>query len=89
MNFLLDMIGLYVFCCSLGALISIFTFVKDVSKWHRAEKKVHVVPSALEDVNESEVISDGDSNNSDIAHDDSADGGQPSTSAVLPAWLQP
>ena len=88
MNFLLDMIGLYVFCCSLGAVISILTFVKDVSKWHRAEKKVHVVPSALEDEKESEVISDGDSNYSDSSDNDPADGGQPTTSAVLPAWLQ-
>ncbi|MBR5165794.1 MAG: hypothetical protein IKW87_09615 [Ruminococcus sp.] len=87
MNFLLDMIGLYVLICSFGAFISILTFVKDVSKWHRAEKKVHVVPSALEDEKESEV-KDDERDNSDTPYNDTANGGQPTTSAVLPAWLQ-
>jgi hypothetical protein len=87
MNFLLDMIGLYVLICSFGAFISILTFVKDVSKWHRAEKKVKVVPSALEDEKESEVKED-ERYNSDTSDNDSANGGQSVTSVVLPSWLQ-
>ena len=88
MNFLLDMIGLYVLICCFGAFISILTFVKDVSKWHRAEKKARIVPSVLQDENESEVIDNGTVSNTDPADNDSVNGGQPTSSAVLPAWLQ-
>ena len=87
MNFLLDMIGLYIFVLCFGAVISIFSFVKDVSKWHRAEKRVHVVPSALEDIEESEVI-EHERVNSDTSNTDRADDGQSNSSAVLPSWLQ-
>lgn len=87
MNFLLDMIGLYVLICSFGAFISILTFVKDVSKWHRAEKKVHVVPSALEAVEKESEVKDSERDNSDTSDNDTADDGQSSAPAFLSTWL--
>lgn len=86
MTFLLDMLGLYVLILCLGAVISIFTFVKDVSKWHRAEKKVKVTPSALQSSNESEVI-EHERVNPDSSDTNRTDEGEPSAPAVFSSWL--
>lgn len=86
MNFLCDMLGLYVLILCLGAVISIFTFVKDVSKWHRAEKKVKVTPSALQSSNESEVL-EHERNDPDPSDSDRTDEGESSSSVVFSSWL--
>ncbi|MCR5017060.1 MAG: hypothetical protein K6A75_10935 [Ruminococcus sp.] len=86
MTFLLDMLGLYVLILCFGAFISILTFVKDVSKWHRAEKKVRVTPSALQSSKESEVI-EHERNDSDPSDTDRTDEGQPSAPTVFSSWL--
>lgn len=86
MTFLLDMIGLYVLILCFGAVISILTFVKDVSKWHRAEKKVRVTPSALQSSKESEVL-EHERNDTDSSDSDRTDEGEPSSSVVFSSWL--
>ena len=86
MSFLFDMLGLYVLILCFGSLISILSFVKDVSKWHRAEKKVRVTPSALQSSKESEVL-EHERNDSDPSDSDRTDEGESSSSVVFSSWL--
>lgn len=85
MDFLLDMIGLYVLILCFGAFISIITFVKDVSKWHIAEKKVNVIPSKLQE-DESEV-NEIERDNTNSSESDRADERQPTSPTVFSSWL--
>ena len=66
------MLGLLIFCVSIGAIVSIGTFLVDVIKWHDREEKVVIVPSAQDPEQEIEVKevedsgSDGEYNSSTV-----------------------
>lgn len=74
------MFGLLLFAVSIGAFVSIITFLVDVIKWHDKEKPVKIKPSneplPHKDYTESEVSNVGD------------DAGQYNTSAFLGSGLQ-
>jgi len=64
MAFIKLMLGLLIFCVSIGAIVSIGTFLVDVIKWHDREVPVKVKPSnepvPAKDYTESEVSNVGD-----------------------------
>lgn len=63
----------------IGAIVSIFTFVYDVVKWHDKEEKVVIIPSAEEpeDITVKEV------------EEDAGNAGEHNTSTVSFAWSEP
>lgn len=63
----------------IGAVISIFTFVADVWRWHDREEKVVIVPSADDP---EDIIEKGD-------EDHAADDREYNTSTVSFPWGEP
>ncbi len=63
----------------IGAIVSIFTFVYDVVKWHDKEEKVVIIPSAeeAEEITVKEV------------EEDAVNTGEHNTSTVSFSWSKP